>query len=288
MSSHASLALISIVGVQAVTNAAVLLAGRREQTLRQALPYLVSGAAGVLLATACLDLLPEAVRAGGPEVWQGLLVSLLVLFCAQAFAHSVHDTAERPEVPERPAFPVTSVDLAYSEGISHRGGGHVLPQVGAFEHVKAGSSRMRTAPLLFGSALHSTVDGMAIAAAFGAGKRPGWSAAFAILLHELPHRLGDFSLLLHSGFSRRSAAQAAVAAGSAAFLGWAVVVVLGRQSVASRWMLPVSAGSFLYIALVDLVPKLQAHRRVGRMWWEVICLLSGAAFIAFVIRVSGE
>lgn len=73
-SSQVIWALVAILCVQAVTDIAVLSLGRREAALARSLPFLVSGAAGVLLATACLDLLPEAVRVSGPglAVWSTL------------------------------------------------------------------------------------------------------------------------------------------------------------------------------------------------------------------------
>src|SRR5579875_3146383 len=86
-------ALGAILGVQAVTDLGVIGLGRREALLSRGLPYLVSGAAGVLLATACLDLLPEAVRASGGSmaVWDVLLLTILLLFCVQAAAGKMTD-----------------------------------------------------------------------------------------------------------------------------------------------------------------------------------------------------
>lgn len=259
-SFEAPWALFAIFAVQAVTDLAVVGLGRNEPALLRALPYLVSGAGGVLLATACLDLLPEAVRDGGPGpgVWIALLVSLLVLFCLQAWAHSVTPDLHAPH---------DAAGSATKNDTSH--GNHLTPV-----------RRTSAAPLLFGSSLHSFVDGVAIAAAFAAGSKPGWSAAIAVGLHEMPHRLSDFSLLLHSGLPRRRAAQLAIGAGAMAFPGGVAVAALGRDAALARWLLPVSAGSFLYIALADLVPELHAQRRRGRLLSEVTCLVGGALLMA--------
>ena len=257
-------ALLAIVAVQALTGAAMLGAGHRERTVRHVLPFLVSGAAGVLLATACLDLLPEAVRIAGQgvSVWEVLLGTLLALFCIQASAHWLSDQA------------------AVGDAHGHTTNTPSPPDVG---------TRRRAGPgtLLLGSALHSMVDGVAITAAFAAGWRPGWSAAVAIALHELPHRLGDYALLLHLGVPKNRAAGAAIGAGAAALAGAASVAAFGYSAASAHLLLPVSAGSFLYIALVDLFPEMHATRRAGDIGWQLACLCAGALFMALVVH-AGE
>ncbi len=277
-SSHSFWALLAILCVQGVTDLAVLIVGTQEMALSRSLPCLVSGAAGVLLATACLDLLPEAVRLAGSSssVWQVLLGSLLALFCLEALAHGTADKqASRGPSNEGIAPPTAGDGRAGAPVLHHH------PH--SIREVSRGAG-----PLLLGSALHSGVDGLAIAAAFAVGRGPGWSAAVAVGLHELPHRLGDFSLLLHKGLSRRAAAQMAIAAGATAFVGGLVVLAFGHYAQAARWLTPVSAASFLYIALVDLVPEVQSQHKSGRMGWEIACLLGGAGLVAAIIHLPGE
>lgn len=277
-SSQALWALLAILVVQAVTDAAVLVLGTRSRLVMRALPLLVSGAAGVLLATACLDLLPEAVHSSedNSTVWLVFLLSLLALFCVQTFAQGVGQVA----VP-----PSQSPHLSASTSIT----ANSVTALDSHSHAHVGiAQRTSTMPLLVASALHSGVDGLAIAAAFAVGKAPGWSAAIAVTLHEFPHRLSDYSVLLHKGIAPRKAAKQAILAGSAAIAGGLAIVVLGRYAQGARWLLPVSAASFLYIALVDLLPEIQSRRETGRMWWELACLLGGAALIAALIHNPGE
>ncbi len=272
-SSQVLWALVAILGVQSAAGLAVLTLGRRESVLAQWLPFLVSGAAGVLLSTACLDLLPEAVRAPGSGmfVWQCLLASLVALFCIQAIAHWFTD-----EALDTPADASKDAGSLHGHGHSH------------VHHHGHPTKKARPGALLLGSALHSTVDGVAIVAAFAAGPRAGWSAALAIGLHELPHRIGDFALLLHLGIPRRRAALLAVSAGGTALLGGLAVVFAGEHRTTPLWLLPVSAATFLYIALVDLVPELQATRRGSAIWGQIVCLAAGAALMAVLIQLSGE
>lgn len=267
-------ALVAIVGVQAVTDIAVVTLGRREAAMSHWLPYLVSGAAGVLLATACLDLLPEAVHASGSGlgVWEILLGSLLALFCLQAAAHWLTDQAVLG-----PAETASTKEV-------HR---HVHGPI--HDHGRRPSAnRVSFLPLLFGSALHSGIDGVAIMAAFLGSRRAGWSAALAVGLHELPHRMGDFALLAHMGLPRRRAAQFAIGAGAMAIVGGLAVALLGEHHASVPWLLPISAATFLYIALVDLVPELQANHRGHGLWWQILCLGAGAALMTLLVHLPGE
>lgn len=267
LSSAALQALLAIACVQVVTGVAVVALGRRDASLRTGLPYLVSAAAGVLLATACMDLLPDAVRNGNHErsVWGFLLGGLLVLFCLETLAHRL--TAH--------SHPAVAKPGRHSGQEDH-------------EAVAQGDAHASVIPLLFGSALHSAVDGLAITAAFAAGPRPGWSAAVAVGLHELPHRLGDLSLLLHRGLQPTRAALLAVASGAAALVGALIVLVLPGHLSHGSWMLPVSAATFLYVALADLIPELHARSRAGRQWLEVACLLGGAALMTLLTIAVGD
>ncbi len=273
--SQALWALVAIAAVQATTDLAVLGLGRREALLARWLPYLVSGAAGVLLATACLDLLPEGIRQAGnsPAFWRTLLAALLALFCLQLAVRGWGHDAEP--------------DAVTVAGVHTHGRQTVAANQ---KHDRRGSSMSRniTVPLLLGSTLHSIVDGIAIAAAFAAGRGAGWSAAMAVGLHEFPHRLGDFTLLLHSGMERRKAAQLALGAGAAAFAGGLAVTLHGQRATSAPWLIPVSAATFLYIALVDLLPEIQAQRRAGRPPWEVACLLCAAALMAVAFHLAKE
>jgi zinc and cadmium transporter len=153
-------------------------------------------------------------------------------------------------------------------------------------HHHHGASKPAT--LLLGSFLHSLVDGTGIAAAFAVDPRVGWVTALAVGLHEIPHRLGDFALLLHMGLARGRAAWLAIGAGGSSLLGWAVVAALGAEhSQQVAWLLPVSAGSFLYISLVDLLPELQVERRPAAVLWQIVCLAAGIALALGLTHMRG-
>jgi zinc and cadmium transporter len=256
--------IIAIAGVQVLAAAAVLSLQRREAWLRRALPFVISVAVGVLLATGAAHLLPEAVDALGnrPAVWMTLVVTMLVLFTFErAFQVFSGVTAE----------PAADADAAHERGHHHH------------HH---GASRPAT--LLLGSITHSLVDGTSIAAAFSVDARVGWVTALAVGLHEIPHRLGDFALLAHMGISRGRAAVLSIAAGGSSVVGWAIVVALGERGAGSvAWLLPVSAGSFLYISLVDLLPELQTERRPSAVLGQILCLAAGIALALGLTHIPG-
>ncbi len=259
-------ALIAIVGVQALTAMAVTSLHRFDFWLRQALPYVISVAVGVLLTTGAAHLLPEAVGMLGnrPLVWVALVLTMLSLYVFERTFHVLSGVSAEPA-------PEVECKENHAHGDHHN-------------HHRAS----RPATLLLGCVTHSLVDGTSIAAAFAINTRVGWVTALAVGLHEIPHRMGDFALLVHMGVQRGRAAMLAITAGGASFLGWSIVLALGTHGTASvAWLLPVSAGSFLYISLVDLLPELQAEQRPKAVLGQIVCLGVGVALALGLTQMRG-
>lgn len=111
--------------------------------------------------------------------------------------------------------------------------------------------------VVLGDGLHNLTDGMAIGAAFGMDPVTGMATAFAVLCHELPHELGDFALLLQTGVSIRRAIFLNIVSSVLSVAGMIVgLVIAGIHTGFVRWIYAGTAGTFLYIALADLVPEL--------------------------------
>jgi zinc and cadmium transporter len=147
---------------------------------------------------------------------------------------------------------------------------------------------LRPANLIVASSLHSFLDGVSVAAAFAAGPRVGWITALAISLHEVPHRVGDFAVLLHAGYSATSALRMAVLPSLGALLGVALVAAFGASGgTAIYWLLPISAASFLYIACVNLLPELRHQHSRFAIALQMVCLFGGAALVALVAGLPG-
>jgi zinc and cadmium transporter len=254
----------AVIGVQVIAAIAVVSLHRSDAWLRRALPYVISIAVGVLLATGVAHLLPEAVEALGNRsaVWITLILTMLGLYSFERIFHVVSGVS---------AEPATDADEAHEQG--HHDHHHAS----------------KPATLLLGAITHSLVDGTSVAAAFAIDSRVGWVTALAVGLHEIPHRLGDFALLVHMGLARGRAALLAIGAGGSSLLGWAIVAAVGAHgSHQVAWLLPVSAGSFLYISLVDLLPELQTDRRPWPVLWQILCLAGGIVLALALTRIPGS
>jgi zinc and cadmium transporter len=256
--------LIAVVGVQALAAIAVISLHRSETWLRRSLPYVISVAIGVLLATGAAHLLPEAVETLGNSsaVWVTLIGTMLALYSFERGFQIVSGVS---------AEPAADADKAHDHG--HHDHHHAS----------------KPATLLLGCVTHSLVDGTSVAAAFAIDRRVGWVTALAVGLHEIPHRLGDFALLVHMGIARARAMLLAIGAGGSSLLGWAVVAAVGEHgSHRVAWLLPVSAGSFLYISLVDLLPELQTERRPRAVLWQILCLTGGIVLALGLTHIPGS
>jgi zinc and cadmium transporter len=251
--------ILAITGVQTAATAAAWLLRTRENALRRQLPYIVSLAIGVLLATALLHLMPEAIAnlGNGRPVWTALGASMIGLFALERIFFVFTGAGAEPEVDEP-----------------------------ARHHHHHGVHTTRPMNLILASMLHSLVDGSAVAVAFLTGTRIGWLTAIAIALHEVPHRMGDFALLVHLNLPLNRALRLAALAGLPSFFGLAAVLILGEHSTALvAWLLPISAGSFLYIATVNLLPELQSECKLPRVLLQLTCLSAGVLLV--VLAGSG-
>jgi zinc and cadmium transporter len=251
-------ALLAVFALEAVAMLAAWLLRRRDYALSAFLPYLVSVATGLLLATALLHLLPEAIASLGntPRVWYLLAAGILGLFCVEQIVAAIVHTGDAAMVH------------VHAHGHAHHS--------------------LRPANLIVASSLHSFLDGVSVAAAFAAGPRVGWITALAISLHEVPHRVGDFAVLLHAGYSATSALRMAVLPSLGALLGVALVAAFGASSgTAVYWLLPISAASFLYIACVNLLPELRHQHSRLAVALQMLCLFGGAALVALVAGLPG-
>ncbi|HCC84647.1 MAG TPA: ZIP family metal transporter, partial [Candidatus Pacebacteria bacterium] len=110
---------------------------------------------------------------------------------------------------------------------------------------------------LFGDGLHNFLDGVIIAASFITSFPMGVATTLAVLAHEIPQEIGDFGVLIHSGFSRKKALWLNFLTALTAVLGVLVAVMVSNITIAIETvLLPFAVGSFLYIAGSDLIPEL--------------------------------
>ena len=135
--------------------------------------------------------------------------------------------------------------------------------------------------ILVGDGLHNLIDGMAIAASFMLDVQLGILATVAIALHEIPQEIGDFSLLLYAGYTKTKALLWNLASALMAIFGGVITYFFAQTGDTQLILTSVAAGSFLYIAMSDIMPHLHngknSHYKVQVLWFII-----GLALIYFV------
>lgn len=134
--------------------------------------------------------------------------------------------------------------------------------------------------ILLGDGIHNMTDGMVIAAAYLVSTELGIATTVAVVLHEIPQEIGDFAVLLHSGFGRARALAANFVSALTAFLGASVILFLhGRVQGLEEALLPIAAGNFLYIAGSDLIPELNKEPAAGSSFLRLLAMLAGIGLL---------
>lgn len=258
-------------GIGSVWVAALLMGlggGRSPGVMPQ---RLLSLAAGALLATAFMHLLPEAFESHGNA--QSLFVVLLVglvFFFLLSKAELWHHGHEH-----------SHSHVQQEAHVHHHGHDHHHDHHREHSHGKGGWA------VLTGDSVHCFGDGILIASAFMADIRLGMIAALSVLAHEVPHHMGDIVVLRQSSTNRRVALIKVSMAGAVTTLGGvAGYFLLGQLHDLLPYFLTVASSSFIYVALADLIPQLQkrlsAKETVAQVFWlllgiVLVTVMSGAA-----------
>lgn len=129
---------------------------------------------------------------------------------------------------------------------------------------------------------HNFTDGLAIGASFLAGNSVGYITTFTILLHEVPHEIGDFAILIKSGCSKGKAMALQLVTAVGALAG-TVIALSGTSGEAAPWVLPFTAGGFIYIATVSVLPELlEESTKLGQSLKEITALLVGVGLMVII------
>ncbi|XP_038234198.1 zinc transporter ZIP5 [Dermochelys coriacea] len=150
--------------------------------------------------------------------------------------------------------------------------------------------------VILGDGIHNLTDGLAIGAAFSDGVSSGLSTALAVFCHELPHELGDFALLLQTGLPVKRVLLSNLMSALLAYLGMAVGTALSQgASPITPWIFSITAGIFLYVALVDMLPEMLRQSSSGSPKGPVtyfalqnLGFLLGAAIMMCIALFEGQ
>ncbi|MGB5337602.1 MAG: ZIP family metal transporter [Gammaproteobacteria bacterium] len=231
--------------------AAALFLVVREPMRTHLLPHLVSFATGALLGAAFLGLLPHALAAAPQAdthiIPLAVLLGLLGFFLLEKLVLWRHCHADHCEI-----------------------------------HAPQKSERQRSAGtlILIGDGLHNFLDGILIAGAFLTDVHLGVVTSLAVVAHEIPQEVGDFAVLLHSGFTRRRAFIYNIIASLTTVIG-GVLAYYSLQELAHvlPFVLAVAASSFIYIAVADLIPTLHERADARAAVQQVLLITAGVLVI---------
>ena len=239
---------------------------------------MLSMAAGALLATAFMHLLPEAFEssAGADDLF-ALLLGGLVFFFLLDKAELYHHGHEHSHGDDK----VHDHGNAAHSHASH-GHHHAAPHAhGTSERIGGGWA------VLAGDSVHAFGDGILIASAFVADWKLGLETSMAELAHEVPHHMGDLVVLQHSVGTRRAALVKVSLAGTVTAIGGLVGYFLVSQlDEHLPYFLVVASSSFMYVALADLIPQLQKRLNLADTVAQLVWLLTGMGLVMVVSRLA--
>ena len=226
------------------------------------IPRFVSFAVGALLGAVFLELLPHALESGSNDrVMLTVLIGLLAFFLLEKLVLWRHAHGHGEHSDER-------------DETEHDHALHAHPAPAA----DGGRSGLM---ILIGNGVHNFCDGIVIAAAFIADAALGVATTLAIVAHAVPQQVGDFAVLLHSGFARAKAFAYNIAAGVATLAGaLAAYAALADMQQLLPTVLAIAAASLLYVAVADLIPSLHRRSEPLETLKQMLWIALGIAIIA--------
>lgn len=158
---------------------------------------------------------------------------------------------------------------------------HHCHEIGEHDH----NAKHLVALNTFGDTIHNLIDGMLISASFMVDFKLGIFTSIAVLLHEIPQEIGDFAILIHGGLSLKKAFFYNLFSASSAFLGVLLVFILGSKiSFLSIYLLPITAGAFIYLSSSDLIPELHRHDQpLSNSLFQLLFIILGVLLMSLLV-----
>lgn len=221
-----------------------------KDLLSRSVFVLVSLAVGALLGDVFIHIIPEAYgELGDPTIISlTIIAGILIFFILEKVLHWHHHTSEHAEEHPHPI------------------------------------GRM----ILLGDGVHNFIDGLIIAASYLVSIEVGVATTIAVILHEIPQEIGNFGVLIHAGYSTAKALWYNFLSALSAVLGAAIALSLGGMTEQfAIWLLPLTAGGFIYIALSDLIPELHKDTRPSQGVIQVIAITAGVLSMTALLALEG-
>lgn len=240
----------SVIIVSLVSLLGIFFISLKEDTLKKYMFVLISLATGALLGDAFIHLIPQAFKSSIDPTSLSLAIigGILIFFILEKALHWHHH---------------------------HNGEGeaHAIQPVG----------RM----ILASDAVHNFIDGLIIGASYLVSVEVGIATTIAIVLHEIPHEIGDFGVLINSGYKVARALWLNFFTALTAVFGTILALVLGTTSFPSTpWLVPFAAGGFIYIALSDLIPEMHKTKLAKDSLLQVVAILVGIMAMLLLLALE--
>ncbi len=259
-----------VAGIGSVWLAALLSFG----LLARYTQHMLSLAAGALMATAFMHLLPEAFesQAGAKDLFMTLLMGLVFFFLLDK-AELWHHGHEHHHAHHHYDNQQHAHDQGHDQG-HDQDHHHAAPKPGSWA-------------VLTGDSVHCFGDGILIASAFMADMRLGAIAALAVLVHEVPHHMGDLMVLRGGSSDRRMAViKVSLAGAVTAIGGLAGYWLVDQLRDYLPYFLVVASSSFIYVALADLIPQLQKRLSARETAAQIVWLGVGIGLVTMISSLA--
>ncbi len=236
-------ALISVFIVSLISLVGVTFLVMKRDALSRLMTYLLALSSGVLLGSAFLDLLHEGLELLPESALLWVLVGIVFFFAVEKLMHWHH----------------------HVEGDHH------------------GEEKAVGYLTLVGDGIHNFVDGVIIGAAYLTSLPLGITATIAVIAHEVPHELADFTILIHGGFETKKALALNFLSALTAVAGTLAVFFFATYSdVLVSHLIPFAAGNFIYIAASDLIPELHKKRSRVTSVMQIVLLIVGIYLVTLM------
>ena len=243
-------AFTSVLLISLVSFVGVVALVLKKDLLDRSVFVLVSLAVGALLGDVFVHIIPEAYgNLGDPTLISlALIAGILAFFILEKVLHWHHHTSEHAE--EHP-HPIGNM-------------------------------------ILLGDGVHNFIDGIIVAASYLVSVEVGVATTVAVVLHEIPQEIGNFGVLIHAGYGYAKALWYNFLSALMAVEGAAAALLLGGVTEQfALWLLPLTAGGFIYIALSDLIPELHKDKRLGRGAIQVAAIIAGVLSMTALLALEG-
>ncbi|MFA5926224.1 MAG: ZIP family metal transporter [Parcubacteria group bacterium] len=241
--------ILSVIAVSLISLVGIFTLSFGESKIRKVILFFVSFAVGALFGDALIHLIPETFEKMESNLLASMLVlsGIIIFFALEKFIHWRHCHDASCE-------------------------GHLHPVI---------------TMNIVGDMVHNLIDGMIIAGSFSISVPLGIATTIAVVLHEIPQEIGDFGIMIHGGLTVKKALMLNFLSATTAILGAVIVLAVGsRITGSSVFLLPVTAGGFLYIAGSDLIPELKHETKITVSIGQLLAMILGIAVMAALLLVD--